>query len=431
MRVTAGVTAGAAGATAGAAGATAGTTAGTTAGATAGESGHGDASFDRYARMVQRVLRVPVATVTMVESDPSGLQRPRRRASGAVGHQSGRPRCRTPICQYVVRDRAVSRDPRRPRGGAPPSTTSRSPTSASWRTPAGRSSTRAVPFVGSLSAVDQRAARLDRRGATRPSRTLPPRARPSWRSASCPTAAYFFFFKKKFFRACCSSSARAWPIANDPVRGRRRAREGPPSNSSAACARASGSAPGPGARLTLRTCPPRLGRRTDDRSRPSPSSTPGGPTWVEAASHLQRSTAWRRTAPSAMPRFAANRSTTAAQGPSKTGTAPPVHQRDGRPHRRVAGLRAPRWTPSARTACWCCSGRRIGDIPVERADHPERHWASYTSQAIQRGLLNQQRLQGPRHAPERPDGRGPRSPTPWSWPRLVTFPAARQSPDRR
>ena len=71
------------------------------------------ASFDRYARMVRRVLRVPVATVTIVESDRqvySGL-------AGDLPEPWGTKR-ETPlshsICQYVVSDRAslVIRDAR-------------------------------------------------------------------------------------------------------------------------------------------------------------------------------------------------------------------------------------------------------------------------------------------------------------------------------
>jgi serine phosphatase RsbU (regulator of sigma subunit) len=69
--------------------------------------------FDRYARMVRRVLKVPVATVTIVESDRqvySGL-------AGDLPEPWGSTR-ETPlthsICQYVVEDRAslVVRDAR-------------------------------------------------------------------------------------------------------------------------------------------------------------------------------------------------------------------------------------------------------------------------------------------------------------------------------
>jgi serine phosphatase RsbU (regulator of sigma subunit) len=72
-----------------------------------------DAMFDRYARMVRRVLKVPVATVTLVESD-------RQVYSGLAGDlpEPWRSTRETPlshsICQYVVRDRAslVVRDAR-------------------------------------------------------------------------------------------------------------------------------------------------------------------------------------------------------------------------------------------------------------------------------------------------------------------------------
>ena len=81
---------------------TAGTTAGVTAGVTADGSGHGDASFDRYARMVRRALDVPVALVSLVEDarqvfvGADGLPEPH----ATVRH--------TPLshsfCQYVVQD---------------------------------------------------------------------------------------------------------------------------------------------------------------------------------------------------------------------------------------------------------------------------------------------------------------------------------------
>ncbi|MDN4160865.1 GAF domain-containing SpoIIE family protein phosphatase [Nocardioides abyssi] len=75
-----------------------------TASSTTASAAEVDTSFDRYARMVRRALRVPVALVSLVESD-------RQVFPGAVGlpapYQSTRE---TPLshsfCQYVVADRA-------------------------------------------------------------------------------------------------------------------------------------------------------------------------------------------------------------------------------------------------------------------------------------------------------------------------------------